>query len=78
MEHTEEAQRYTDLTGRKYGRLTVLEKSNRQYYGTQWVCRCRCGNITEVRADNLQGKHTRSCGCLTSDQSRVNISLVRR
>ena len=70
--------KYIDRTGDKYGRLTVLAQSDRKYFGTHWICRCSCGNITEVSASNLQSKHTRSCGCLRSDQSRINISRAWR
>lgn len=51
--------------GKTYGRLTVLsidiDKSN-QYKRTYYKCKCSCGNITSVRADNL-GSHNNSCGC---------------
>lgn len=57
-----------NLEGKKFGMLTVLErvedtfdKSDRRY--VTWKCRCDCGNITYVTANNLHGKTT-SCGCL--------------
>ena len=54
-----------DLTGRKFGRLTVLkllpERKNGQLV---WLCRCECGNTIEVRKSSLFSGKTRSCGCL--------------
>lgn len=48
-----------DLTGQKFGRLTVVS-----YVGKQkWLCRCECGNETTVFASNLTSSHTTSCGC---------------
>lgn len=48
-----------DLTGQKFGRLTVLS-----YVGmSKWLCRCECGNETIVFATNLTRNHTTSCGC---------------
>ena len=46
--------------------LTALYKTgrqteNRQYY---WLCRCDCGNTTEVRIGNIRNGRTKSCGCL--------------
>lgn len=54
-----------DLTGKRYGRLEVLEyshtepKSRKSY----WVCRCDCGTIKTVCASNLRSGNTSSCGC---------------
>lgn len=59
-----------DLTGMKFGELTVLRKSdeyaieNGHIKREQWVCRCSCGNETTVRRSNLVGGSTKSCGCL--------------
>ena len=46
--------------------LTALYKTgrqteNKQYY---WMCRCECGNLTEVRVGNIRTGRTKSCGCL--------------
>lgn len=38
-----------DLTGKKYGRLTVIEKlPNNKYGGSMWSCKCDCGNIVSA------------------------------
>lgn len=57
-----------DLTGRRYGRLTVIGEaaklpgnSNRR-----WLCRCECGKEAVVFGANLQSGHTTSCGCYRS------------
>lgn len=33
-----------DLTGQKFGRLTVLERSENQGRYVRWLCQCECGN----------------------------------
>lgn len=55
-----------DLTGQKFGRLTVLKlPPERSEDGRiQWRCECECGLIKPVRAGSLQSKQTLSCGCL--------------
>jgi hypothetical protein len=57
-----------DLSGRRFGKLTVLRRSeNRSTDGRlQWVCQCDCGKVTEVRDKQLRKKRgrTNSCGCL--------------
>ena len=55
--------RLVDRTGHQYGRLTALT-----YLGNgQWLCRCRCGRQTVVRACNLHSGNSRSCGCLNRE-----------
>lgn len=53
-----------DLTGQRFGRLTVIKKSLiNAKSGSQWVCKCECGNITTVARCSLVSGHTKSCGC---------------
>lgn len=53
-----------DLTGKRYGRLTVLEKcENAKSKRLSWKCVCDCGNITIVQGNNLRSGNTKSCGC---------------
>ena len=69
-----------DLTGQRFGRLTVLEKVNYndtpQRCEAKWRCKCDCGNIIEVRGTSLRKGTTKSCGCLhnelTSNQFRID------
>lgn len=56
-----------DITGRKYGRLTVLRENGKQRGNILWLCRCDCGNEINAIAYNLKNGHTRSCGCLSSE-----------
>lgn len=52
-----------DLTGKRFGSLTVLEKTDRrEHRSVVWKCRCDCGKIIYRRADVL-GHQTTSCGC---------------
>ena len=53
-----------DLTGQKFGSLTVLEITNeRRNRQVVWKCQCDCGNITYVVGQALRSLHTTSCGC---------------
>lgn len=55
----------TDITGNRYGRLTVLAKSAEKCAsGSKWVCKCDCGNIIITARCGLTSGHTKSCGCL--------------
>ena len=57
--------RKLDLTGHKYGRLTVLEQD-----GKKWLCRCDCGKTLSVAAGALRSGNTKSCGCLQKQRVR--------
>lgn len=59
-----------DLTGKKFGRLTVVQPIPRSptNYTFRWKCRCDCGNYTQVRRGNLVYGLTKSCGCLKQDK----------
>jgi len=54
-----------DLTGEKYGRLTVIKRvSDGKNKHPRWLCKCDCGNETTVSGSNLMNNSTKSCGCL--------------
>lgn len=52
-----------DLTGQRYGRLTVLAPAENAGNKTVWLCRCDCGMEILVRTQHLRSGHTKSCGC---------------
>jgi len=57
-----------DLTGRKFGRLTVVEEAGRSKYGlVLWKCACNCGNIKIFYGTNLTRGLTTSCGCFRTE-----------
>ena len=52
-----------DLTGKKFGYLTVIDRAANNGTNVMWNCICDCGNKTSVRAGNLISGTTTSCGC---------------
>ncbi len=67
--------KYIDLTGRTFGRLTVLRRgedyvSPKGYHLRRWICRCFCGNQTLVQGCALTNGTTKSCGCLHIESAR--------
>lgn len=61
---------FIDLTGDKYGRLTVLERAANKGKKTAWLCQCDCGNQTVVASTHLRSGHTTSCGCHLKEVNR--------
>ena len=54
-----------DLTGKRFGRLTVIEQAGRgKYRHVLWKCVCDCGKETYVTSNQLVTGRTKSCGCL--------------
>lgn len=61
---------FEDLTGQRFGRLTVLYRGPNQKTRTTWICQCDCGNITRVQSNGLKSGRTKSCGCYNIDSAR--------
>jgi hypothetical protein len=58
--------RFIDLTGRKFGRWTVIERAGTRRTMTTkviWLCRCECGAQLTVSASSLTRGTSKSCGC---------------
>lgn len=56
--------RIKDLTGKRYGRLMVVELSGTDGKGhARWTCKCDCGNIKNVLSGSLTSGNVKSCGC---------------
>ena len=55
--------RAINLTGRKFGMLTVIRKLETVSNRSRWECQCECGNLTIGTGDTLQKGDKRSCGC---------------
>jgi len=54
-----------DMTGRRFGFLTVIRREGSYRKTTQaaWLCRCDCGSEKVVGGDNLRRGLSKSCGC---------------
>lgn len=67
-----------DLTGRKFGNLTVLSRHHIGY-DRRWYyeCQCECGNISIVRSNALISGNTQSCGCQKGHRDSHHKSKTR-
>ena len=58
------AHNFIDLTGHKFGKLTVIKQSDRNKHRmVLWDCLCDCGNHSIVEGSSLRSGHTKTCGC---------------
>ena len=65
---------FIDLTGQRFGRLTVLKRSSKicTPNGTRrvyWDCICDCGNPATVSSHELRSGKSKSCGCLQIERA---------
>ena len=65
--------KFIDLTGEKYGLLTVIKRVDNDIKGnSQWLCSCDCGNQIVARGYNLKNRNTSSCGCI----NKISMSKI--
>lgn len=67
--------RLIDLTGQRFGRLTVIERANKpgEGYSPTWLCKCDCGNTKIVVGQSLRSGITVSCGCWQRENNPRNM-----
>ncbi len=71
--------RWQDLSGKQFGRLTVLGAADRNGCKddrTRWHCQCSCGALCVVGGKNLRSGTTSSCGCLRREVAKRAASLL--
>lgn len=62
-------QRFADISGQKFKRLTVIRDSGKRLNrSVLWECRCDCGTIVYHRLFELHGTRVVSCGCYSREQ----------
>ena len=65
-----------DLTGKKFGRLTVVSFAGylgkKNYTQAHWNCICECDNSCCITSSRLKIGTTKSCGCFKKETSIIN------
>lgn len=69
-----------DLTGQRYGSLTVISiAENEPYKKKKWLCKCDCGEDVIVSGSNLRcghTKHCKKCGHETSRKKKIKHGMT--
>lgn len=75
--------KFVDLTGMKFGRLTVIERvedyiSPNGHHNVRWLCECSCKKHSRilVTGGNLRNGTTKSCSCLR-DEKLIERNIER-
>lgn len=62
--------RKIDMTGKRFGRLTVVCEAGLKRKEIAWKCICDCGKTVIVPGYPLRSGKTKSCGCYMRDQTK--------
>lgn len=64
-----------DMTGKKFNRLTVINREGTHVSGRSklalWRCKCECGKEVVVRGSSLRNGTTKSCGCVQRENASI-------
>ena len=72
-----------DLIGKKFGKLTVIDYTNKTSSGGSaiWKCQCECGDITYASTEGLRSGDNTTCGnqkCRTTSQDLYEKQMIGR
>lgn len=70
-----------DLTGKKFGKLTVIKFNNfnKDAMNSYWLCKCDCGGTKIAKAKMLRYGDCKSCGCLKpASNFRKYFNMIKR
>lgn len=67
-----------DITGRKYGRLTVIRRSDSKIQKCiTWDCRCDCGQSIKVKGKDLKSGKIKECKtCKKKNDDMVDFEKI--
>lgn len=57
------------LAGQRFGRWVVVKEAERAGGKRYWHCLCDCGKEAAVQQGNLLSKRSKSCGCVSLQQT---------
>ena len=70
--------RFIDLSGEKYGRLTIIRRVANKNGRTRWLCKCDCGRTTEASGNDIRMGKIQSCGCVKAERCRSQAKKAGR
>ncbi len=69
--------KHEDLTGKKFGRLTVIKRvENDKYNHILYLCKCDCGKEKIIKGVSLKNGNTKSCGCLQKEKAKLTKNVI--
>jgi hypothetical protein len=65
-----------NLVGERFGRLTVIAKTDSKHNRSRWVCLCDCGQTCISTGHALQSGRKKSCNCLRREVSQQKAKVL--
>lgn len=80
VDNRQRKRKFEDLSGRMFGRLTVLYRTDDEVMSNgnktpRYACVCECGVFVRTRATSLRSGHTSSCMKCNRSESMVGSNL---
>lgn len=71
--------KFIDLTGQKFGRLTIIERAENYiapcgHHTPMWKCKCECGNEYVANPAHLKNGRVKSCGCFNKEKAKKTMT----
>lgn len=67
---------FLDITGQKFGRLTVVSRGKNTKTGrARWNCLCECGKTKLITTSTLKNGRSLSCGCIRSEGNTKRLTI---
>lgn len=63
-----------DLTGKRFGRLVVIDRAFEFGWPVRWNCLCDCGNKKTIRSSSLLSNLVISCGCWNVEKIKERLT----
>lgn len=72
--------RIIDITGQRFGELTVVRLDRCENRRSYWICHCDCGKNVVMRKDHFAYPYSKvkSCGCYHRSSSSRRMSEWNR
>jgi hypothetical protein len=71
--------KFRDLSGQKFGRLTVIRRQGRKHGYAAFLCECVCGSFKVAASAFLKNGSVASCGCLAREKEiRSAIAMGKK
>lgn len=67
--------KFVDISGRRFGRLTVIRFSRLKGGRQTWICLCDCGVQKEIIGRYLKSGRSTSCGCYRQELATKNATI---
>jgi hypothetical protein len=67
---------FKDLSGFRFEKLLVTGFDSCRSKRNYWLCLCDCGSSRIISTGDLTSGHTKSCGCIRHESSKLSQSII--